>query len=298
MFNPKSALLTTVLLSAFFAPFPVIAEEDLVMAKVNGQEIHKSDVMRELAALPPQLQQIPVEQIYPQLLDRMIDAKLLLAEGYAAKVNETPDFKERMKHAEERIITDLALRQKIKPMVTDEKVKNLYDEIVKKSPQEEEIKARHILVKSEKEAKDIIEQLGKGGDFNKLASDKSTDTASATQGGDLGYFTKKAMVPEFANAAFALKPGEYTKTPVKSSFGYHVIKVDDVRKAKPVEFDKVKPQLEAKLSDQMANEYVEGVKKNAKIERFGLDGKPMVETKPEVMPAPEKKEENKKEEKK
>jgi peptidyl-prolyl cis-trans isomerase C len=281
MFNPKKALITSVLLSAFLAPFPVLADDDVVVARVNGQEIHKSDVMREMAALPPQIQQIPVEQIYPQLLDRMIDSKLLLAEGYALKVNETADYKERLKHAEERIVTDLALRQKVKPMVTDEKVKSLYDDIVKKSPSEEEIKARHILVKTEKEATDIIEQLNKGGDFNKLASEKSTDVESAKQGGDLGYFTKKAMVPEFANAAFALKPGEYTKTPVKSAFGYHVIKVEDKRKAKPIEFEKVKAQLEAKLSDQMAGEYVEGIKKGAKIERFGLDGKPMTEDKKE-----------------
>lgn len=290
MFNPKKALLTSVLLSAFIAPFPAIAEDDVVLARVNGSEIHKSDVMRELAALPPQLQQIPVEQIYPQLLDRMIDAKLLLAEGYAGKVNETAEFKERAKRAEERIITDLTLREKIKPMITDDKIKSLYDEIVKKSPVEEEVKARHILVKTEKEAKDIIEQLGKGGDFSKLAAEKSTDTASAKEGGDLGYFTKKTMVPAFADAAFALKNGEYTKTPVKSEFGYHVIKVEDKRKAEPIKLEKVKAQLEAKLSDTMANDYVEGIKKKAKIERFGLDGKPMAEPKAETAPEPKKEE--------
>ena len=284
MFNPKKALITGVLLSAFLAPFPAIAADDLVVARVNGQEIHKSDVMRELAALPPQLQQVPVEQIYPQLLDRMIDAKLLIAQGYAEKVNETADFKERMKRAEERIITDVTLREKIKPMVTDDKIKALYDEIVKHSTPEEEVRARHILVKTEKEAKDIIEQLGKGGDFNKLATEKSTDTASAQQGGDLGYFSKKAMVKPFADAAFAMKAGEYSKTPVKSDFGFHVIKVEDKRKSKPVELEKVKPQLEAKVSDQAANEYVETMKKNAKVERFGLDGKPLVETKPEAAP--------------
>lgn len=288
MFNPKKALLTSVLLSAFLAPFPAIAEDDVVVARVNGSEIHKSDVMHELASLPPQLQQIPVDQIYPQLLDRMIDAKLLLAEGYAAKVNETPDFKDRMKRAEERIITDLTLREKIKPMVTDDKIKAMYDGIVKASPAEEEVKARHILVKTEKEAKDIIEQLGKGGDFNKLAAEKSTDKASAEQGGDLGYFTKKTMVKPFADAAFAMKVGDYSKTPVKSDFGYHVIKVEDKRQAKPVELEKVKPQLEAKLSDQAANDYVEGIKKKAKIERFGLDGKPLAAPKEEPKEEPKK----------
>lgn len=293
MFTPKTALpkglIVSVLLSAFIAPFPAIAEDDVVVARVNGSEIHKSDVMHELSGLPAQLQQIPVDQIYPQLLDRMIDAKLLLAEGYAAKVNETADFKERMKRAEERIITDVTLREKIKPMVTDDKIKAMYDGIVKASPKEEEVKARHILVKTEKEAKDIIELLNKGGDFNKLAAEKSTDAASATQGGDLGYFTKKTMVKPFADAAFAMKAGDYSKTPVKSDFGYHIIKVEDKREAKPVELEKVKAQIEAKVSDQAANDYIEGMRKKAKIERFGLDGKPMKD---------EDKKEDKKEEKK
>ena len=284
MFNPKKALLTSVLLSAFLAPFPVIAEENVVVARVNGSEIRKSDVMHELSSLPPQLQQIPIDQIYPQLLDRMIDAKLLLAEGYAAKVNETPDFKDRMKRAEERIVTDITLREKIKPMITDDKIKAMYDGIVKASPAEEEV-----MVKTEQEAKDNIEQLGKGGDFNKLAAEKSTDKASAEQGGDLGYFTKKTMVKPFADAAFAMKNGDYSKAPVKSDFGYHVIKVEDKRQAKPVELEKVKPQLEAKLSDQAANEYVESMKKKAKIERFGLDGKPLAEPKADEAKKPEKK---------
>lgn len=283
MFNPKKAIAAGILLSVF--ALPAFAEDDLVVARVNGTEIHKSDVMRELAALPPQLQQVPVEQIYPQLLDRMIDAKILIAQGYTLKLNETPDFKERLKHAEERILTDLTLREKIKPLITDDKVKALYDQIVKSSPPEDEVKARHILVKTEKEAKDIIEQLNKGGDFNKLAAEKSTDKASAEQGGDLGYFVKKAMVKPFADAAFAMKAGEYTKTPVKSDFGYHVIKVEDKRKAEPVSLDKIKPQLEGKLADQLANEYVDGIRKDAKIERFGLDGKPLVEA-PAAAPAP------------
>ncbi len=301
MFNPKKMLMTSVLLSAFLAPFPVMAEDDLVVAMVNGTAIHKSDVMRELAALPPQLQQVPVEQIYPQLLDRMIDTKLLLAEGYAAKVNETPEFKERAKRMEERIVTDVTLRDNVKPMTTDDKLKSLYDEFVKKVPPEDEVRARHVLVKTEKEAKDIIEQLNKGGDFNKLASEKSTDAASARQGGDLGYFTKTSMVPEFANAAFALKSGDYTKTPVKTDFGYHVIKVEDKRKTTPPKLEAVKPQL----IDMAANTYMEGLKKKVKIERFDLNGKPLAdvksgEVKAGAAPAeqPKKGEQPKKEEKK
>lgn len=281
----KAALLLAALALPLMVPALARAEDDPVVARVNGQEIHRSDVTRELAGLPPQLQQVPVEQIYPQLLERMIDAKLLVAEGYAQKVNETEDYKQRVKHADERILTDMTLKSKVKPMVTDEKIKARYDALVAKAKPEDEVRARHILVKTEKEAQDVIAQLNKGGDFAKIAAEKSTDTGSAKQGGDLGYFTQGVMVPAFAKAAFAMKPGDVTKTPVKTEFGYHVIKVEDRRKAAPPPLDKVKPQIEAQIGEEMANEYVEGLKKNVKIERFGLDGKPMKDDAAAAAPA-------------
>ena len=128
------------LLLSFTLTVPAFAEDDVVVARVNNQEIKKSDVMREMASLPPQLQQMPMESLYPQLLERMIDTKLLLAEGYAQKINESEDFKQRAKRAEERIITDMALRSKVKPMVTEDKVKARYDAIVSKSKVEEEVR--------------------------------------------------------------------------------------------------------------------------------------------------------------
>lgn len=281
----KSALRGSVaaLLLAFTLGFvpQARAEDDPVIARVNGQEIHRSDVMREMSGLPPQLQQIPLENLYPQLLERMIDGKLLMAEGLAQKVNESEDYKKRVKNAEERILTDMTLRSKVKPLVTDDKVKARYDAIVAKSKPEEEVRARHILVKTEKEAQDIIAELGKGGDFAKLAESKSTDTGSAKQGGDLGFFTKGVMVPAFAKAAFEMKPGEVSKAPVKTEFGFHVIKVEDKRKAEPVKLEKVRAQLEAQVAEEAANDYVEGLKKGVKIERFALDGKPLPEKKEE-----------------
>jgi peptidyl-prolyl cis-trans isomerase C len=275
-------------------PMASFAADDVVVAKINGQEIKKSDVMREMSNLPAQLQQVPVEQIYPQLLERMIDAKLVVTEAYTAKLNETEDFKSRLKRAEERILADSNLRNRIKPLITDEKLKARYDAIVAKSKPEDEVKASHILVKDEKEAKDIIEKLSKGGDFAKLATEKSTDTGSAKQGGDLGFFAKGSLVPEFAKAAFDMKPGEVSKTPVKTEFGFHVIKVTDRRKAAAVPFEKVRPQLEAQLSEELANEYVEGLKKNVKIERFNLDGTPLVAKALEAAPKAEAKPADKK----
>jgi peptidyl-prolyl cis-trans isomerase C len=268
-------LTRTALALAFLLPAVAQAADDPVVARVNGTEFHKSDVTKELSALPPQLQTMPVEQIYPQLIERMVDSKLVADEGRAQKVDQSPEYKERVARTNERILTDITLRTKIKPMVSDSKVKERYDAVVAKKKGEEEVKARHILVKTEAEAKDIIAQLGKGGDFAKLAAEKSTDKGSAANGGDLDYFTKASMVPAFAEAAFAMKKGEVSKTPVKTEFGYHVIKVEDRRQAPAPALDKVKPQIEAQLADEMANQYVEELKKKSKVEIFNLDGTAM-----------------------
>lgn len=281
----KASVATLLLTVTLAAPFGARAESDPVVARVNNEEIKKSDVMREMAGLPPQLQQIPLENLFPQLLERMIDSKLLLAEGRAQKLDESDDYKKRVANAQERILSDITLRSKVKPMVTEEKIKARYEALVAKSKPEEEVRARHILLKTEKEAQDVIAELGKGGDFAKIAEAKSTDTGSAKQGGDLGYFTKGAMVPAFANAAFAMKAGDVSKVPVKTEFGFHVIKVEDKRKAEPVKLDKVKAQVEAQVAEEAANEYVESLKKGVKIERFDLNGKPLVEKKEEAKPA-------------
>jgi peptidyl-prolyl cis-trans isomerase C len=278
----------SLVLAATMAAAPAFAASPVV-ARVNGYEFNREDVNKELSALPPQLQSMPLENIYPQLLERMIDSKLVADEGKVQKFDQTDEYKDRVKRTNERILTDITLRTKVKPQVTDDKLKARYDTLVSKAKNEEELKARHILVKTEAEAKALIEQLGKGGDFAKLATEKSTDKGSATNGGDLGYFTKASMVPAFAEAAFAMKNGEVSKTPVKTDFGYHVIKVEDRRKVTPVAFDKVKPQIEAQVADEIANQYVDGLKKKAKIERFNLDGSPMKEAAPAAAPAADKK---------
>lgn len=268
-------LLPLLFVAAMALPVAAHAAEDVVVARVNGQEIKRSDVMRELAGLPTQLQAVPIDQIYPQLIERMIDAKILMTEAYKNKLNETEDFKGRLKRAEERILTDMILTEKIKPQLTDAKVKERYNNLVKAATPEEQVRARHILVSTEKEAKDIIEQLNKGGDFAKIATEKSSDKGSAAEGGNLGYFAKRAMVKPFADAAFALKNGEYTKTPVKTDFGYHVIKVEDKRKSPAPTLERTRGQIEAQLSEEMANVYVESLRKDQKIEKFNLNGSPM-----------------------
>ncbi|HEX7967838.1 MAG TPA: peptidylprolyl isomerase, partial [Stellaceae bacterium] len=156
--------------------------------------------------------------------------------------------------------------------VTDQKLHARYDKFVKEAPPREDVHARHILVGSEDEAKAVIAELKKGGDFAKIAQEKTTDPSGKTSGGDLGYFTKEDMVPEFADAAFKLKPGEITQTPVKTQFGWHVIKVEDRRQAKPPTFEQIKPRLANEVSRELVGDKLNELKTAAKIEVFNLDG--------------------------
>jgi len=162
----------------------------------------------------------------------------------------------------------------VKAKVSDDVLKKKYDAFIKENPPQEEVRARHILLKTEKEANDALAELKKGADFAAVAKSKSTD-GSARDGGDLGYFSRGDMVAEFSDAAFAMKPGEVSKAPVKSQFGWHLIKVEDRRLSTAPSFEETKDQLRTEVSQEMAGELVEELRGKAKVERFDLDGKPM-----------------------
>ena len=236
-------------------PAKPAAASDPVVARVNGTELHRSDVIEAIRGLPPQVQQQPIERLYPALLDQMVGTVLVSQAGRKQKLQDDPEVKKRLALVQDQLIADAYVQKLLQKQVTDQKLHARYDKFVKDAPPREEVHARHILVASEDEAKTIIAELKKGGDFNKLAQEKTTDPSGKTSGGDLGYFTKEDMVPEFADAAFKLKPGEYTDTPVKTQFGWHVIKLDDVREAKIPTFDEVKPQLTQRLQGQHLDEY-------------------------------------------
>ncbi|MGE3651004.1 MAG: peptidylprolyl isomerase, partial [Reyranellaceae bacterium] len=151
-------------------------------------------------------------------------------------------------------------------------------------PPEEEVSAKHNLVASEDEAKKIIEELGKGGDFAKIAKEKSTDKASGAQGGDLGWFKKGDMVKEFAEAAFALEKGKTTAKPVKTQFGYHVIRLEDRRKAGPPPLAELEEEIKGELTREAFSTMIEGLRKSAKIEKFNIDGSRITEAPPGAPP--------------
>ncbi len=220
----------------------VAADEDPVVAKVGNVEIHESEIALGAANLDPQLANLPPEQKRVAALSAAIDVKVIAAKAESDGLDQTADFKNRMQFLREHELHNSYFREKIAGGVSDEDVKARYDEEIAKLKPEVEVRARHILVKTEDEAKAIIKELENGGDFVELAKEKSTGP-SKTEGGDLGYFTAGRMVKEFEDAAFALDVGEYTKTPVKTEFGFHVIKVEDKRETAPPPFEQVKNQI-------------------------------------------------------
>jgi peptidyl-prolyl cis-trans isomerase C len=247
---------------------------DPVVARIDKAELHRSDVLLALAALPPQVQQMPMQQIYPLLLERMIDNKLVAAAGRAQKLQDDPEIKRQVAAFEDRAIQEAYLSRAIKDKLSDAALHKKYDAFVAENPPQEEVRARHILLANEKDAQAVLAELKKGADFATVAKAKSTD-GSARDGGDLGFFGRGDMVAEFSDAAFAMKPGETSKAPVKTQFGWHIIKVEERRMSPAPSFDESKEQLRSELQQEQIADVVEGLRDKAKLERFDLDGKPL-----------------------
>ena len=238
----KLAVMAVATFVAFHAPVYAEDKPDAVIAKVGNLEIHQSELDLAIANLDPQLAQLPDDQKKVAALSAAIDVKLLAGDAAAEKLDQTEEFKKRMQYLSDRELHNAYFKKHVVDTVTDDEVKARYDKEVAALPKQEEVHARHILVKTEDEAKDVIKQLDAGKDFAELAKEKSTDP-NKDDGGDLGYFSRGRMVKEFEDAAFALEKGSYSKTPVKTDFGYHVILVEDKRDAPPPPFDQVKDQV-------------------------------------------------------
>ena len=213
-----------------------------------------------------------MEQIYPPMLDRAIDSRLIARAAREAGIQDRDDVKARVTQAESDIISEVYLTGKVKESLDEDALRKRYEETIKGDADAgEEVKARHILVASEEDAKAIIEDLKKGAEFAKLAAEKSTGP-SGSSGGDLGYFTADAMVPAFSKAAFALKPGDFTETPVQTQFGWHIIKVEDRRAVQPPSFEQVQPQLTQDMTREVLTKAVEELRAGVDIKRYGPDG--------------------------
>lgn len=258
------ALLTVLLAN----PAKVMAEgKDGVAAVVNGEKITVAEIRDAYKANPQLKGRVSFNDFYNKVLDGFISGKIVYQEAVKAKVADTPEYKAQLELAKQELVRKIYLEQQVAKKVTDKDVKKLYDEYKSTFKSEKEVKAKHILVPSKDKADEVIAKLKKGGDFDKLAKEYSKEPA------ELGYFTKRVMVPEFANAAFAMKKGEVSKAPVKTKFGYHVIKVEDVRDSKPMSQKEIEPQLKAMLTQGALAESFQDAAQNSKIEKYSLDGK-------------------------
>ncbi|HVK90981.1 MAG TPA: peptidylprolyl isomerase [Mycoplana sp.] len=237
---------------------------DPVVATVGGVEIRQSEIDLAVAGLDPQLANLPPEQKTVAALSAIIDVKVLAADATKEGLGDDPAFKERIAFLTERELHNAYFKKHVVDAVTPEEVKARYEKEIAAVPAQDEIRARHILVKTEQEAKDVIAALDGGKNFADLAKEKSTDAAS--EGGDLGYFTKGRMVPEFEAAAFALEKGAYTKTPVKTQFGFHVILVEDKRQQQPPSLEQVEPQVRQLVMRDKYIALLEAAKASAVVE--------------------------------
>ena len=221
-----------------------LARAETVVATINGEPVTESELTIAISDLEQQFAQLPEEQRRAAALSAIIEIRLMAAAAEGAGLAEGEAFKQRMELLRQRALHSAYIEKEIADSVTDEAVRARYDEQVAALTPEDEVRARHIIVATEEEAKAIIAELDAGGNFEEIAKEKSTDGAAA-QGGDLGYFTAGRMVPEFEQAAFALEVGAYSKVPIKTQFGWHVLKVEDKRKQQPPAFEQVAEQLKS-----------------------------------------------------
>ena len=243
--------------------------EDKVVATVNGYEIKASEVRMAFDDVIGQLPNLPKKLRYPFVVQFLVERHLLAQLANKDGLAETDDYKRRLAAYQAKALRDSYLAQKIAPQVTEEQVRKVYDEEAKKVTETERVRARHILVASEKEANSIVEKLKAGEKFEDLAKQYSLD-GSKDYGGDLGYFTAPEMVPEFSKAAFALKKGELSK-PVKTDFGWHVIKLEDRKMGAAQPYDQVKGAIRNALVRQKVQETLTSLHDVAKVEILDED---------------------------
>jgi peptidyl-prolyl cis-trans isomerase C len=282
-FGLASTAVAGCLAFVLLAGLPVRAEEaNPVLAKVNGAEIRQSDVALAEEELGPSLAQMDPATKKENVLAFLIDMKIVSKEAEDKKIADRDDFKTRLAFARNRLLMDNLLAVEGKAATTDENMKKVYEDAAKQITGEQEVHARHILVETEDQAKKVAEDLKKGADFAELAKKESKDPG-ASDGGDLGFFTKDQMVPEFSAVAFALEPGKISD-PVKTQFGWHVIKVEEKRTRKAPDFEQVKPQIETYVVRKAQADYVAKLRTAAKVER--MDKPDEAAAKPDAAKAP------------
>ncbi len=243
---------------------PVLA--DKVVARVDGMEITEKDLEIATEDLGDRLRQVPASQRRDYLIGFMADLKLGARAAEREKLADGPDFARRLAYYRMKVLMDELMSRESKKALTPEAARKLFDDTIKTLTPEEEVRARHILVEKEEEARAALARIRKGEDFAKVATELSRDPGSGKEGGDLGYFTRDRMVPPFAEAAFKLKAGEVSE-PVQTQFGWHIIKVEDRRVGALPTFEEVRNEIETYIVRRAQQEVVLNLRKDAKIEK-------------------------------
>lgn len=261
--------------AAFFAALAVAPvagaqeAEDQVVAKVNGYEIRTSEVKLAADDIMPQLSEVPPQLRYAFVVEYLIERHLLAQAAVKDGVDASKEYKRRLAFYQAKSLRDAYFESKIEPTVTDAELQEIYQEEAQKVNSAERVRARHILVETEDEAKQVLEQVKAGQNFEELARRMSKD-GSAQYGGDLGFFTADEMVPEFSQMAFTLQPGQVSE-PVKTEYGWHIIKVEERKLGGAEPFDKVKNGLKLIVLRKKVQETVADLRQGSEVELIDPD---------------------------
>ena len=250
---------------------PAAAPADVVIARVNDQEIRLSDIADAAEALPEQYRAMPQNVLFPLLIDQLIDRASVAALARKQGLDKDPAVQRQISRATESALENAIMSRDIGPTIGEDAIRARYDRDIAGKPGEAEVHARHILVATEADAVKVIADLKAGGDFAAIAKARSSDPGAA-QGGDLGFFKKGDMVPEFAAVAFALTPGQTSDKPVKTQFGWHVIKVEERRTAPAPTYEQTHDELRQKMIQEGVQKIVATARAEAKVEKLNPDG--------------------------
>lgn len=259
----STTLSALVALSASFAT-PAWAQEKISVGSVNGEPMYLDEVMQLTEQLPDEYRRQPLESYYPNLVAEIANTKLGAKAATDANLQDNELVQDAIRIATERILAEAYFATEMRKMVTDEEIQSAYDRFIADSDSREEISARHILVNEKQEAVDLIAKLKDGADFATLAQEFSTGP-SGPKGGDLGYFGRGQMVPDFEVAAFDLEIGTFTAEPVQTQFGWHVIKLEDKRTQPAPSLEEMRSQIAQGLSQQALARLIEELRKDADI---------------------------------
>ncbi len=291
---PLNKLMRAAIAAALLAaPLPTAIQiaqtataQEKVVAKVNGKAITEADMQLAEAEIGSELGTIPAEARRRVVLEYVIENQLFADAAEAAKLGSGAAFDERMNYWRRRALREYYFEAELNKSISDADAKKFYDQQVGSAKAQEEVRARHILVETEALAKELQERIGKGEDFVALAKAHSKDPGSKNDGGDLGYFGKGQMVPVFEETAFSLKPGQVS-APVKSQFGWHIVKLEDRRARGAPPFEAIKDRLIASMIHRKAQEVAADLRAKAELEYVDQAIKAQIEQEKAIKPAPD-----------